>query len=435
MSVLVLVIAGMAALSLYGYGVLPRPFFQIVPDRGNSVVRVALASRVLAALRQGRPCLELNGAELAALRRCCPEPLRPFISWRGSMGYYDAAASEGMAPGVHFPSRLALLLLPVRVPFDHVLSLVFNVLTLLAYGLVLVWAFVRLRISAWCHRADLAALPSGKAEMLLGHLDDHLNRFVSPAYLGEILIMGEPGYFMFKLAEGRLFRAALAQLGVRHPNCDVGPDSGVISALHLKAVDRIDAALDTRSYTMSSTAKSYGEFRYGFIEDMPFGERRFADLYMIHVVDHIPDLDKAMAAVARMLEPGGRVYMSGLSHDFSGWWLERLCAAGCVWNNQPLEWYRDLCRRHGLEPVWDSYCQAFPASLVWKVTYGFAMKTRAWTLLGRWLGAGPGRRRFVKAVLRALWRDAFLLDEILVRRQGKGLNFLMVAEKKDEARR
>lgn len=427
---------GLAALAAYSYVLLPFPFYQVI--RGLEPAQMPpLRWRVWAALRQPRPVLDVKVDEIRALRRIFVEPRRPFVSWRGSLGYYDRKSRpEHRAddpPRLVFRSRAALVLLVVRLPLDHLLSWVFNTVNLILYGGVLVFGFGLARWAAWRHRDLLAAQPEAEAAVLLAQIEQHLTVFVPPVGDGPIGIMAEPGYFFFKLAEGRLFRIALRRFGSHHPNCEIGPDDGPISALHLGAVDHFDAGLNTESQEMAPTAKSYGEIREGFIEDRPFGDSTFAALYMVHVVDHIYNLDPAMAAAAAMLAPRGRVFFSGLSHDFHGWWLEKFVAAGAVSNNQPLEWYDDVCRRHGLVPLWSSYCQAFPGNLIFKCTYGFAMKTRVWTILGLWFGASPARRQWLRRFIRALWTDLHRLDSALVARQGKGLNFIVVAERLDSS--
>lgn len=423
--------------AVYVHAVLPLPFYRI--RRGPPVMECPqpLWRRLVAALAATHPRLELTVPEFRRLNRLCPEPNRPLVSWRGSRGYYDqneADTADDAMPAALFRSRLSLLLLPLRVPLDHALTPLVNVVTVTAYLLALAVGWTMLRWTAWRHRAQLAAQPPEQAQAFAAHLHEHLEVLVPEAGTGPLPVLAEPGYFMFKLAEGRAFREAVSRFGGHHPNCEIGPDDGSISALHLAAIDRLDHGLNTNPCPLAANAKPYGDMRLGFIEDMPFPAASLAEIYLIHVVDHIPDLDAAMAALAAMLQPGGRLIFSGLSHDFSGWWLEQACAAGCVWNNWPLERYAQLCQTHGLEMEWGRYCQPFPASLVWKATYGFAMKTRAWAILGGWLGAKAGRRRLARRLLRRYWLDVYRLEDHLLAPTGTGLNFIIVARRSDAAR-
>ena len=430
----VLFILAILFLAVYVYAVLPHPFYVI--RRGSMVMECdrPLWRRLLAALTQARPTLELTIPEFLRLVKLCPEPQRPLISWRGSKGYYDLKEkddSSSLMPRAQFASWLHLLTLPLRVPLDHLLTPIVKGGIIVLYGLVVALGWAGFRLTLWRHRTFLATQKPDEVAAFDAQLNEYLDALAPESGHDAFPVLAEPGYFMFKLAEGRAFREAVSRFAGQRPNCEMGLDDGSISALHLAKLGRLDAGLNTSEWTLAPNALRYGIMRIGFIEDQPFPPETFAEIHLVHVTDHILDLDIAMASLVRMLRPGGRVFFSGLSHDFSGWWLEQACAAGCVWNNWDLGVYEELLARHGLELEWGRYCQPFPANLFWKATYGFAMKTRTWAILGRWLGATPGRRKWFRRFLRSLWRDLYRLEDRLLDRTGKGLNFMIVARLTD----
>lgn len=435
---LLITVGTVLLVAIYAYAILPFPYFTphmgAGPVKDESNKRLTLLT-LLKALRHPRPRWEMDHAEISRMMSLFREPERPYVSWRNSSGYYDLqAGSQDSATQscLVFRSRLFLVLLWPRLMLDRPLSWFLNRLNLAAFCLVIALTYILMRLSALRNKQRIKNISEPLKYRLSAHFTQHLEAFVPAEGRGELSIFAEPGYFFFKLAEGRLFRQALSCFPPKGPSLDIGPDDGVISLLHLAPVLFIDYGLNTSDYAFSGAARSkYGAIKKGFIEDDIFPNGSFSSIFMIHVVDHIPDLEGALKHLASLLKPGGRLYFSGLSHDFNGWWLERICAAGAVWNNRPITWYRDLCARQGLETLHASYCQAVPGNMVWKATYAFAMKTAAWRQLARWLGATSSRRRKWASFLTSMWMTAFLLDEELA--VDRGLNFMMVVQKADQS--
>jgi len=80
---------------------------------------------------------------------------------------------------------------------------------------------------------------------------------------------------------------------------DVGIDPGIADARE---------AVERGAYRLVVTASSLA---------VPFPDRSFASVLSNCVLEHIPDLDKTLSEVARVLRPGGRFVATVISHRFS----------------------------------------------------------------------------------------------------------------------
>lgn len=424
-------VAAAAALAAYLWYFVPFPFLEL--KRAGEPVPHRPARSLLGALFQRRPTwlvARARGERLAALFR---EPrVRPLAANRDLNAYYglryptQPLETDDEHVAIVFRSPIHLVLLPLRWPVEQLLCPVVACAVVVVYLAIIGVAFCLAAITRLRHRG--VRLDPAERRSREQAFDAYLRHLCPIDTSLPLSIFAEPGYFMFKLAEGYAFREALARLGVHHPNCVIGADNGYISHVHLEAVDYVDVGTNS-SYWVMTYPGFHRELRLGYLEDDLFEPESFEQIYMIHIVDHINDLGGAFKPLTRALRPGGQVLFSGLSHDFRGWWVESACAGNTVWNNCDLDWYRRFVAEHGLAVESAGYCQGPPSSLIWKMTYGFSIKTTAWRTLQRWLEQSESRRRMLERLLRRLWLHLFLLDGVLTRKADRGLNFFMVATK------
>ena len=68
-----------------------------------------------------------------------------------------------------------------------------------------------------------------------------------------------------------------------------------------------------------------GRFRFEVVDaqEIPFGDGSFDTVIANHMLYHVPDLDKALAEIHRVLRPGGRLYASTIGrehmHELDAW--------------------------------------------------------------------------------------------------------------------
>lgn len=105
------------------------------------------------------------------------------------------------------------------------------------------------------------------------------------------------------------------------------------------------------------------EYRHGAGEDLPFEAESFDIAYCCDVLEHVDDLDKVIAEIARVLEPGGVFFYDTINRTF----LSKLVAVKAMqeWKFIRLfetnlhDWdmfikpeeFRATLERHGLENV------------------------------------------------------------------------------------
>ena len=308
--------------------------------------------------------------------------MNPFVRWKG-FDYYSQRA----------PSASSLVGSAINLVVTPVLALVY------ALGLLFfLVASIPLRFRC-----------GPQTPLYRAYLDHLYKRDMWP---------WEPGYFLFKALEGKHFRAALRN---ERPSVEFGVDTGDISEIHLPFSINVgcEAVPGVHVYEPSR----YGQMINCFIEDNPLPPETYKSVYLIHVVDHILDIDHAFRELVRITAPGGRIYFSGLTDEFRGWYLYDFCASGNVFNNRHLDWWKDLCKRHGLEV---EYAETFHGGLgkwLWFFTYPFPNRTQAWAFW-RWF-----YRRF--PMLRPAFKAAigWMMWPLYAKDSGKGLNFMAVAHK------
>ena len=171
--------------------------------------------------------------------------------------------------------------------------------------------------------------------------------------------------------EGYQFRKAIKEFGFSHPNCEFGIENTVISTTHLHDVDFIDVGTEAIEENIILGDIKYNEIINCYIEGNPFPNAAFNDIYMIHVVDHIPELSKAIEELSRITNPGGHIFFSGLSDLLSGYYLEHLIYQGNIYNNKNLEWYEDLVSQYGFKVKYKSYMHSGISYYLWRFTVLF----------------------------------------------------------------
>ena len=148
---------------------------------------------------------------------------------------------------------------------------------------------------------------------------------------------------------------------------DVGCGGGLLAeefarlGCHVTGVDPSEPSLKTARTHAAASGLSI-DYRTGVGEALPFSDQSFEIVYCCDVLEHVTDLDRVIAEIARMLTPGGVFFYDTINRTF----LSKLFAIKLAqewpatrfapphlhdWEQfiKPTE-LQALMSRHGLEP-------------------------------------------------------------------------------------
>lgn len=151
--------------------------------------------------------------------------------------------------------------------------------------------------------------------------------------------------------------AALREQSYEPPVLDLGCGDGLVAA---QVLSHVEIGLDPNTQALSRAARTgiYQRLVAEHMEaaDIPAGSIR--TVVSNSVLEHVPRIDEALAAVARVLRPGGRLILTAPTEAFSRQ-LALPLAPYAAWRNRHLahlnlwpveEWTRRL-ERAGLEVI------------------------------------------------------------------------------------
>jgi len=94
---------------------------------------------------------------------------------------------------------------------------------------------------------------------------------------------------------------------------DIGASTGIIDnylADHLSQVIGIDIDQEAIAFAKSSFKKNNLEFRAGDAMSLGFQDHEFDIVVCTHIYEHVPDADKLLQEIYRVLKPGGISYFA-----------------------------------------------------------------------------------------------------------------------------
>lgn len=98
---------------------------------------------------------------------------------------------------------------------------------------------------------------------------------------------------------------------------DIGCGGGLISKPMIEQgalVAGIDLSPESIAAARAACA-GQGDFKVGDARKLPFGDRSFDTVLMADLLDHIPDYPMALAEAARVLKPGGRLFVGTINRN------------------------------------------------------------------------------------------------------------------------
>lgn len=125
-----------------------------------------------------------------------------------------------------------------------------------------------------------------------------------PDYLTPLLEVAPAAWALIRANEIRV----LDRVKFEHPNLDVGCGNGIVAKVILsKRNEKFDWGIDLSAKEISYAKKSgsYKKCKVASVYNLPFKDGEFACVFSNSVIEHIPDLDKALNEISRVLKKNG----------------------------------------------------------------------------------------------------------------------------------
>ncbi|HLI09176.1 MAG TPA: class I SAM-dependent methyltransferase [Ktedonobacteraceae bacterium] len=170
-----------------------------------------------------------------------------------------------------------------------------------------------------------------RSELSLSDLPTGMWPLHVDAFTARILLeLQGPSLGLWRAAE----IAALCEQTFERPILDVGCGDGLVTSMALSVVD---VGLDPDAHTLERTARLglYEQFECVPVEEARLEEESFATVVSNSVLEHLPHVDEALAAIARMLLPGGKLILTAPTESFSKW-LALPIEKYAAWRNRRL---------------------------------------------------------------------------------------------------
>lgn len=169
------------------------------------------------------------------------------------------------------------------------------------------------------------------------------------------------------------------------PVLDLGCGDGVF--MSMLGREPIAAGIDISETAVATAGANgtYGEVRVGTAAALPFADARFKTVFSNCVLEHIPEIDKVLSEVNRVLLPGGKLVFTVPSQYFDeflfGYRFYKKMGLGRRAERYPLkvdrrikqihkegpEWWADKLSHAGLEMLESRYYLPEPALGCWDI--------------------------------------------------------------------
>ncbi len=159
-----------------------------------------------------------------------------------------------------------------------------------------------------------------------------------------------PEFAYFKADEGLCFRSRMGTLPA--PSLEIGYEDGRLSSYHTgNHVFDLGLEYDAAVVGKSPLFPHYRRIVSGSFDRMPLGSGSLGSVVAIHVLDHVADLDAALAETARVLRPGGEFLFSLFSVRAPAVLGHRRLASQNLYNFLERPAWEQSLAKHGFELI------------------------------------------------------------------------------------
>lgn len=130
-----------------------------------------------------------------------------------------------------------------------------------------------------------------------------------PDYLTPLLEVAPATWALIRANEIR----ALDKVKFKHPILDVGCGNGVVAKVVLSnRKEKFDWGIDLSEDEINLAKKSgsYKNCKVANVYNLPFNDKSFKAVFSNSVIEHIPDLEKALSEMSRVLKRGGELIIT-----------------------------------------------------------------------------------------------------------------------------
>jgi len=190
---------------------------------------------------------------------------------------------------------------------------------------------------------------------------------------------------------------------LEHPVLDVGCGDGFLARVAFG--EKLEAGIDLDAGEVGRATKngSYQKALCASATDMPFPNRSFKTVVSNCVLEHIPDIDKALSEIHRVLKPKGRLLITVPSEQYNHtyirgflekiglpglgkWYIDKLNKTFKHFHVNDAETWKRRLKKAGLKMEKADYLVPMKTFHVYERWMILAFPSKFWkALLGRWV--------------------------------------------------
>ena len=257
-----------------------------------------------------------------------------------------------------------------------------------------------------------------------------------PDYLTPLLIFAPAAWALIRANEIR----ALDRVEFKEPTLDIGCGDGLVTKLMLskRSLKYLNTGVDlnVREVKKAIKLQVYKKCLVANVYNLPFQDDSFKTVFSNSVIEHIPDLSKAISEMSRVLKKGGMFvitvpspflekYLIG-THIFGSWYgklFNKLFKHYNLYNHQ--EWQKILIK-HNLKLIDHHYYHTKSMIQMHEFLSYIALPVHLLKpVVGFWPVFPQFRKKYIASYLKnMLW--SYYIDDV---RKDEGGSLLIVARK------
>ena len=160
-------------------------------------------------------------------------------------------------------------------------------------------------------------------------------------------------------------QARILDCGVGNGSLSIALDSLIKGPVDFHAIDT-SAEMLVQAKSVMQHAGLDPHFQQADVMSLPYEDQSFDVVMAAHVLEHLPDPQRALAEVVRVLKPGGMVFLCVTRPSLFGALIQLKWRTWAVTEKQGVAWLRE-CRlaEVGCQPVHLGACAGVASTVFW----------------------------------------------------------------------